>query len=71
MSTSNRLIPLARALDRLPPGQYTIALTIPPHKRHPWQATITHNQPIQHLQLPRLPDLEPLPLLHPDTKLTF
>lgn len=46
---------IARALDRIcrAPGRYVIHITIPPHRRHPWQVEISRVDTLQQMEAKR------------------
>ena len=50
---SQRVVSLARRIDRLPPGEYTIKLTKPDMKCEDWHAQITRIETIFDLLIQR------------------
>jgi hypothetical protein len=50
---SPRVVSLARQLDRLPPGEYTIKLEKPDLKAEPWEVNIVRTEKIIDMFLDR------------------
>jgi hypothetical protein len=50
---SPRVVSLARQLDRLPPGEYTIKLDKPDLKAQPWEVNIVRTEKIIDMFLDR------------------
>jgi hypothetical protein len=48
---SPRVVSLARAIDRLPPGEYVIRLVKGELQALPWQAEIARSEPIRTMEL--------------------
>lgn len=46
---SQRVVSLARRIDRLPPGRYVIELVKPDLKAEAWQASVTRSETIYNL----------------------
>lgn len=50
---SARVVQLARAIDRLPPGKYEIEVEKPDVRAQDWDVKIVRTEQIQHLTLPK------------------
>jgi peptide subunit release factor 1 (eRF1) len=50
---SRQALSVARTLDRVcrTAGTYTITLTIPPHRRHPWQLQVSRVELLRKMKL--------------------
>ena len=49
---SNKVLSLAREIDRLPPGEYSITLVKPSSKHQQWQVQIDRKETIREMNIP-------------------